>query len=975
MTTPDRYRKIYRPQNAQEVAQMEETERWFNRLIAANASLQGELAGQVTELNGRLEVIAASIPTAEEPAIPEEWAEVLAHLRDFDNPHQTSPANLEDCVFSGTETAEVIGAGDGATLNFSGTLSVLPIVPSTVIVSWTIGGAVQTLAASSSGTVSMTPYVSGLFREDGTWYLNFGAGYAPDNATNITVTYSYVTDQQFLIYDAATGLYTWRTAMAADIYCAVFDGVLFGATTVQTALDIVDEFDSRYLKLDCSNDPLTASLDIDGNLTLTADATTENRVLTVQGYDDVDGAVRSFSVRIGVNGFSNIESDKYIYIYTSDGVEVYTPGVVYLGASGLIDITSGTSTVNLSGSYVSINGCPFLLKTSSYLMWADDLATMSLKLDYDGTDFTLEKYDTDHWDPYALTVGYGGTGACLAAGALGDLLVADAASTFARLSGNTSTTPKYLKQTGDGAGAVVTTEWAEVDLSDYVTTAGLTAGTVPKASDTHALADSLITESGAVVSIEGGLTLNADGVGENRTLTIEGWDTGTSTAKAWTCKMETDGKPRYELATVRYFHLTGNYNTFLGHLAGSYSVSGEKNFGGGYQALASITSGNNNSALGFNSLATLTDGYQNVSLGSDCGAYFNGNNCVLIGEKTAKGSAPYSSTNDVFIGSTVASNRSGGYNCTGIGSGALNSLTSGEHNTAIGRLALHTVTTTSNNTGIGYAAGGSNTGSGSVFIGNLAGYYETGSSKLFIDNAIRASEADARVKALIYGIFAAATASQYLYFNSNVNVLHSLIVNEDGGDYDCRIEGDTDANLFFTDAGNDRVGIGTNAPAAKLDVRGTVNVGVDDTGHDVTFFGATSGKYLLWDESADTLKINGQFEVNGTSQLNNVLTIGVDGTGYSAQFYGDTAGKYMLWYAPDDLLRIDGDFDLNGSATLGAASTDLLTCVGRLIVRTVNNAGMSATNGTVAEIVYNSNDSKFYGCTVTGTPATWSALN
>jgi len=31
-------------------------------------------------------------------------------------------------------------------------------------------------------------------------------------------------------------------------------------------------------------------------------------------------------------------------------------------------------------------------------------------------------------------------------------------------------------------------------------------------------------------------------------------------------------------------------------------------------------------------------------------------------------------------------------------------------------------------------------------------------------------------------------------------------------------------------------------------------VGADDVGHDVKFFGATSGKYLLWDESADTLR-------------------------------------------------------------------------------------------------------------------------
>lgn len=37
---------------------------------------------------------------------------------------------------------------------------------------------------------------------------------------------------------------------------------------------------------------------------------------------------------------------------------------------------------------------------------------------------------------------------------------------------------------------------------------------------------------------------------------------------------------------------------------------------------------------------------------------------------------------------------------------------------------------------------------------------------------------------------------------------------------------------------------------------GTVSVGVDDTGHDVKYFGATLGSYMLWDESADRAVIN-----------------------------------------------------------------------------------------------------------------------
>jgi hypothetical protein len=36
---------------------------------------------------------------------------------------------------------------------------------------------------------------------------------------------------------------------------------------------------------------------------------------------------------------------------------------------------------------------------------------------------------------------------------------------------------------------------------------------------------------------------------------------------------------------------------------------------------------------------------------------------------------------------------------------------------------------------------------------------------------------------------------------------------------------------------------------------GTITVGVDDTGHDVKFFGATASSYMLWDESADDLNL------------------------------------------------------------------------------------------------------------------------
>ena len=46
----------------------------------------------------------------------------------------------------------------------------------------------------------------------------------------------------------------------------------------------------------------------------------------------------------------------------------------------------------------------------------------------------------------------------------------------------------------------------------------------------------------------------------------------------------------------------------------------------------------------------------------------------------------------------------------------------------------------------------------------------------------------------------------------------SLVVNENGADKDTRIEGDTDANLFFVDASTDRIGVGTATPSEKVDI-------------------------------------------------------------------------------------------------------------------------------------------------------------
>ena len=78
----------------------------------------------------------------------------------------------------------------------------------------------------------------------------------------------------------------------------------------------------------------------------------------------------------------------------------------------------------------------------------------------------------------------------------------------------------------------------------------------------------------------------------------------------------------------------------------------------------------------------------------------------------------------------------------------------------------------------------------------------------------------------------------------------------------------------------------TNLDAVDIDgavqIDSTVTVGVDDTGYDVKFFGATPGAYMLWDESADDLvlagaaglDVAGDIDVDGTTNLD---VVDIDG--------------------------------------------------------------------------------------------------
>ena len=129
---------------------------------------------------------------------------------------------------------------------------------------------------------------------------------------------------------------------------------------------------------------------------------------------------------------------------------------------------------------------------------------------------------------------------------------------------------------------------------------------------------------------------------------------------------------------------------------------------------------------------------------------------------------------------------------------------------------------------------------------------------------------------------------------------------------------------------------------ANTQLDGTLTVGMDDTGHEVKFFGAESGSFLLWDQAADDLELWGNAKINLTNttaatsnfQINfkEDYDILADNTGPGSDgtrlwFDGPNGGAFYIGPRGGGqefhTISLRGDVSVTGSLSKGSGSFDI----------------------------------------------------
>ena len=153
----------------------------------------------------------------------------------------------------------------------------------------------------------------------------------------------------------------------------------------------------------------------------------------------------------------------------------------------------------------------------------------------------------------------------------------------------------------------------------------------------------------------------------------------------------------------------------------------------------------------------------------------------------------------------------------------------------------------------------------------------------------------------------------------------------------------TSVNSHATVLTLDSAKLATFAGAVQLN--STLTVGVNDTGYDVKFFGATSGKSLLWDESADSLIVTGTTDLNGTMD--------VSGNATFSSNIGIGGGALQSYHA-----NVTSALALDDQSSIFTRSNQLL--IANNFYYGAGDAGLAIEDGKSSAIFYDRDQLRLY---------------
>lgn len=351
----------------------------------------------------------------------------------------------------------------------------------------------------------------------------------------------------------------------------------------------------------------------------------------------------------------------------------------------------------------------------------------------------------------------------------------------------------------------------------------------------------------------------------------------------------------------------------------SYSSNVFIGYGSGHKA----TTGGENVAIGANSLGRNESGAYNVCLGGYAGYGQTGlptSRNVYIGYYAGRWGTAANGYNVAIGDRALLMNETGTYNvCIGglTGTGVANN--SFTQNVFIGGVAGTSCTTGSYNTAIGVSALKFNkTGAYNVFIGTDAAFGVSGNS---------CSNNTGIGRRAMYYVTTGSnnTVMGYRVADSITTGSNNILIGYQAGD-----------NLT---TGTDNIIIGYDLNASAVGVSNELNIG-----------GLIKG-----DTSALTLILPSSVTLKGTDTDDPRITFDSGNDGY------------IEWQEDEQQFHIEGGIEMSGSMSLLVGT--------HFLPPAVNDAGMDDTAGTIGEIVFNTADATFYGCTETGDPAVWAAFH